>query len=179
MAADPYDHDKAQHLFVHCLAANAKLSGRNLSRQELVSKLKQLSQFSVDRTFRAHLSELENHIEDLVKKERRIMSAARKERANERDLQTKINELEEKLSKFVEQKAVHEVKIKELEAKVLSRMKRKQMIHELQNQIAAVQEIYDEVAATRYLYDPSKIRKIETRLEQLKKKLLALEGKKE
>lgn len=175
MILESYDKDKAQHLFAHCLSANMKFSHREMSRRELIAKMKKLSQYSVDRSFRTHLAELESKLDDLVKREKRLLSVAKKERDVERGLQGKINELEEKLGRYIEQKAIHESKIKELEARVSKKMKRRQMVHELKTQIRALQEVYDEIAETRYLYDPSKVRKVEVRLAAMKKKLATLE----
>ncbi len=179
MISQPYDREGAEHLFVHCLAASQKFSHREMSKQELVSKLKKLAQFSVDRSFRQHLAELEDRINDVIKKERRILTVTARERDVEKSIQEKINALEEKVSHYIEQKAVHEVKIKELETKVRARMQRRQMIHELKNHISAVEEMYDEIVQTRYLYDPAKIRRVEAKLAALKERLAELEHKKD
>ena len=174
-----YDKDKAQHLFLHCIGASLKFSHRAMSKRELVDKLKKISQFSVDRSFRQHLIELEDRINDLVKKERRILTVTKREREDEKTIQSKIDALEEKLSKYIQQKAEHEIRIKELETKVSSRMKRKQAVHEIKVQIHALQDIYDEIVQTRYLYDPAKVRTVEQRLASLKKRLEEMEPSKE
>jgi len=175
MILESYDKDKAQHLFAHCLYSFQRSSHREMSKRELLAKLKKLAQFSVDRSFRSHLAELESKVDILVQKERRLLSVAKKERSVEKGLQDKINELEEKLGRYIEQKSVHEAKIKELETKVQKKMRRRQMVHELKNQIHALQDVYDEIAGSRYLYDPAKIRKVEIRLAGLKKKLAEIE----
>lgn len=177
MILESYDKDKAQHLFAHCLYSFQRSAHREMSKRELLAKLKKLAQFSVDRSFRSHLAELESKVDALVQKERRLLGVAKKEKAVENGLQDRINELEEKLGRYIEQKAIHEIKIKDLETKVQKKMKRRQMVHELKNQIHALQDVYDEIAAARYLYDPTKLRKVEEKLTALKRKLTGIEGK--
>ncbi|MEK6959648.1 MAG: hypothetical protein AABX47_00605 [Nanoarchaeota archaeon] len=175
MVLESYDKDKAQHLFAHCLYSFQRSSHREMSKRELLAKLKKLAQFSVDRSFRSHLAELESKVDILVQKERRLFGVAKKEKAIENGLQGRINSLEEKLGRYIDQKAIHESQIKELETKVQKKMRRRQAVHELKTQIHALQDVYDEIAASRYLYDPAKIRKVESRLNGLKKKLAEME----
>ena len=169
------DPQKARELFIHCAVASKKFSHRDMSKRELLGKLKKLSQFSVDRAFRQHIADLELHINDLVKKERRILTASKKQQETDHSLQERINSLEEKLSRYVEQRAIHEGQIKELETKVTARMKQRQFIHELKQDIRAMEDLYDEVSQERYRYEPSQIKKIENRLASLKKRLADLE----
>lgn len=175
MESLPYDPRKAHEFFLQCVVASAKFSHREMSKRELLSKIKKLSQFSVDRTFRQHLGELEGHVNDLLKKEHKILTLAKAQQSQEQSLQERINSLEEKLSRYVEQRTVHEVKLKELESKVTARMKQRQFIHELKQHIRAVEDLYDEVSQERYQYDSVKIKKIEARLQSLKKQLKNIE----
>lgn len=169
------DPPKAQELFLHCARASQKFSHREMSKRELLAKLGKLAQFSVDKAFRQHLAEMEGHVNDLIKKERRILTSAKKQKETETSLQERINILEEKLSRYVDQKSMHELQLKQLEVKVTARMKQRQLVHELKTQISALEDLYDEVIQERYQYPPAQIKKIEARLNALKQRLQEME----
>lgn len=172
-----YDISKAREFFIHCVTSSMKFSHREMSKRELLSKIKTLSHFSVDRTFRHHLGELEGHVNDLLKKERKILTLAKAQKEQGQSIQDRINTLEEKLSRYVEQRSIHEVKLKALETKVTARMKRRQIIHELKQHIRAIEDLYDEISQERYQYDSAKIKKVEARLQSLKVQLHDIEQK--
>ena len=96
------DSDKAQTLFLRCLIAKKKFTEKGISRDKLIDQLEKLRGIKINKVFQHELDVLDTRLGDLLDRERSIVSKQKVESSLHEHLNTRIRNLEEKLTGYLE-----------------------------------------------------------------------------
>ena len=161
------DNDKAQTLFLRLMIASRKLEEKEVSRKKLVEHLEKLRGIKINKSFKKELDELDIRLADLLEKEKAILVKQSAEHSLHKKLNTKIKDLEQKLTGYLEFKKQKMSNIKELEEKIKKRMEESDRIAKLQGEIEGLELVFGSLKESGS-YPPAKLQVISDKIEQLK-----------
>lgn len=122
--------------------------------------------------FKQKLNELETNVQNLINREKRILKAQEEENLFQSELQKKIDALDGKLHRYLEQSSARDERIRDIEKKIEGKMKKRDELAELQGQLEGLEVMYFKLKR-RNIQAPEILGKLQHRIKELKTRIRA------
>lgn len=165
------DKEKANLVLTHLSKAFKKISEKDFAKERLQQQVNRLKNQSRSKGYRKEIAELEKRLAEVLEKEDEILRHHKSREAATRRVREKINEVEERLTKYIESKRKRDQRVRELEEKIKRRFSVEQrQVDILAEQLGGLEKLYSKISGEKQ-YSKAQLSKVKKKIESLKKKL--------
>jgi chromosome segregation ATPase len=166
------DTDKTKLWLNYLARAYKRIEDREFAHKKLQVALKQLRKVST-KSLKKHIDELEGHVHEAVAKERQIITRQTEEDVLHKDLKSKIDRLEHKLTRYLQTQEARKQRVAELEAKIKERtMSKREKTRALKADLVRLQRMYRKAKASKK-YSHEQLDRIACRIKVIAGKITA------
>lgn len=165
------DTDKARVLISHLNRAAGKVKEKDIAREQLEDQLKKIKKLSKAKNYRKEMRELEKKLSNVLEKEEELIMHQKKRDIFFKRLRERIDELEKKLTRYIDTKKLREKKLAEVEDQVRRRYAAEQ--HEidlLEEHLAGLQGMFERISTEKF-HTRSELERVKEKIEELKGRL--------
>ncbi len=165
------DIGKTRLLLSHLSRASKKTVQREEAKQKLAEQVEKLKKVGKSKIYKKEIKKLEKRLADVLEKEEEILRHQKTREVFSRRAREKIDELEKKLSRYIETKKQREKRIAELEEKVRKKFIIEQReVEILEQQITNLERLFGKISGEKK-YSKSQLEKVKKKIETLKTRL--------